>query len=159
MLLFLSELLNRVVERAFLDEPSLFHVQLAQQPKDEAQTFFAFVIAGNDEVDVVDLIIRVAQGNNRDAGLKGVLDGVSVRPRVRDENDFDFTEYFEVGVREEAGGVAACKVVAAGEFAEPLDWLPAVFSSANDHDVFGCVVGEEVCCEADALVNFGDVED
>jgi hypothetical protein len=98
----------------------------SQKPIHKTDAVWRAVVAWDDDVDVLQRAVRVAEGNNRDVNVTGLTDGLVINQRIRHENQSWLAEAGLRVIRERTWTEAA--VVARG-----LDELGALDTSALAH--------------------------
>src|SRR5437016_2372733 len=73
-----------------------------QEPIHGGQGPSTFVVRRDDEVDVAGLVVRIAQGDDRDADVQRLAESLLVRRRIGDDQHLGLDELREVRIREGA---------------------------------------------------------
>lgn len=79
----------------------------SKHPPDQADGVAALVVGGDSNIDELGGRVSVAQGNDRDVDIAGLLDGLGVGARVRHDNEARLLERAGDVVGEVTGGEAA----------------------------------------------------
>src|SRR5205807_931651 len=130
-----------------------------QEPIHGGQGPSTFVVRRDDEVDVAGLVVRIAQGDDRDADVQRLAESLLVRRRIGDDQHLGLDELREVRIREGARDEPAREDLRTDLLREQSRGLLAVLACGDDEDVLRLEPGEELRALADARVRLLDVED
>jgi len=114
-----------------------------EHPPDAADGVAALVVGGDGNVDELGRRVGIAQGDDGDVDVAGLLDGLGIGARVRDDNQARLLERAGDVVGEGAGGEAAGDGLGARVGGELEDGTLAVGTSRDDANVRGVVDGDD----------------
>ena len=132
-----------------------------QHPEHHRYAEGAGVVARDDDVDELEVVVGVAQSDDWDVGVGGLLDGLEVGVGVGHDDDLGLLELFGLMVGQRAGGPSGGRGDgAAGVLGELDDGSLSVVPGGDGED-FGEVsdAGDDAGGESDLLVCLVDVED
>jgi hypothetical protein len=110
-----------------------------KHPPDETDGVTALVVGGDGNIDELGRGVSVAEGNDRDVDIAGLLDGLGVGAGVGDDDQTGLLERTGDVVGEGAGGEATGNGLGTGVGGELQDGALAVGTSGDDADVAGVV--------------------
>ena len=123
-----------------------------EHPPDETDGVAAFVVGGDGHVDESGGRLDVAEGDDGDVDVRGLLDGLGVGAGVRHDDETGLLERAGDVVGEGTGGEAAGNGTGAGVRSELEDSALAVGTGGDDTDVGGVVDGRDDTGSEDNLL-------
>lgn len=112
----------------------------------------ALVVGGDGNVDELGGRVGIAEGDDGDVDVAGLLDGLGIGARVGDDDQARFLEGAGDVVGEGAGGEATGDGLGAGVGGELEDGALAVGTGGDDADIGGVVDGGDDASGEDNLL-------
>jgi hypothetical protein len=133
-----------------------------KHPPNETNRVLRLVVAGNGNINVLRRRVGIRKGNNRDVDIRGLLDGLSVRSRVSDNDETRLLERAGDVVGEVTWGKSSGNSSSTSVVGELQDSTLAISTGRNGNNVGSLGDGSNDAGSKDQLLpglaNVNDVD-
>jgi len=115
----------------------------SQEPVQEGDGVLALVVARDSDINVAEGRVNVAEGNDGDVDITGLLDGLVVNMGVSDDDETGLLVSTSGVVREGTGGITSTNVGRASVLSEFEDSALAELTGRDGNDVLRVLDGND----------------
>ena len=74
----------------------------------KTKSLLTLIVTRDNKINVVSLVVCIAQSDNRNTNLNSIIDRIPVRPSVNNHQDLDLDEVLKICVGQDSWRISAC---------------------------------------------------